>query len=384
MPSINDIVQVAGALEKSPVAVVQDRCVAVRNRNATCRKCVDACQVDAIDISANEIHLDAGLCMACGACTTVCPNEALVPLKPTDSSLSQAAAEATSALQGRALLACARIASKKLADPRLYAEVPCLARLDESLILSLVAHGAHEVAFVDGGCSSCKYRACVAAIEATVQYSNELLAAHGSEVRVQRASSFPEEVLIESAEGLFGSTRRSFFTDAADMAKETAMVAARTTIVQELGYKLPETPIGERLRVTEDGTMPRLPMPRHDVTINSMDAIGWPVAESIDTRRFGCVTINSAKCNACGMCAVFCSTGALRRNEPTNASDPLKYLEFSASECVQCGLCRDVCWKGALLLSAEVPTAQIFDFEPVTFDMSGVNRPKGKAFGRSR
>lgn len=381
MPSINDIAQMAEALEKSPVIVVNDRCVAVRNRNATCRKCVAACQVDAIDITQNEIHLEASTCMACGACTSVCPTEALVPVKPTDMALAEGAAAAAAAFDGHAVMACARISSKRLADPSKYAEVPCLARLDESVVLNLVAHGVQAVTFVDGACSTCKYRACVPAIDATALYANELLAAHGSDVRVQRASAFPDQMLVEDATGMFGSTRRAFFSEAANATKETVQVAARTTIQQELGIVPEQIAIGARLRVGEDGAMPRLGMPRHDTTINAMDAIGWPVVDVVDTRRFGSVSINLEKCNACGMCAVFCTTGALKRDEAQQPSDPLKHLEFSASECVQCGLCRDVCWKGALELSSMVPTAQIFDFEPVTFDLSGVSSKKKKLFG---
>ena len=382
MPNINEIMQVAEALEKSPVAVLRDRCVAVRNRNATCRKCVDICQVDAIDIAANEIHLDAGACMACGACTTVCPTEALAPVQPTDDALAEAVANSAAKRDSRALIACARISSKRLADPGLYAEVPCMARVDESILLDLAAHGVTEIELIDGTCATCKYRACVPAIDATVLYANELLAAQGSALRVQRASEFPSDTLVDSAEGLFGSTRRGFFSEAAGAAKETAMVAAKTTIEQELGYTAPEVSIGERLRVTQDGAMPRLEMPRHDRTINAMDAIGLPVVDSIDTRRFGSVQIDLQKCNACGMCAVFCSTGALKRDDGGSVTSELKCLEFSASECVQCGLCRDVCWKGALTLSSTVSTEQIFDFEPVVFDLKNAQRQNKNPFGK--
>ena len=381
MPSINDIAQVAEALEKSPVIVVKDRCVAVRNRNATCRKCVAVCQVDAIEVVANDIYLDASTCMACGACTSVCPTEALVSVRPTDEVLAKGVALASAASEGHAVFACARISSKRLADPSKYAEVPCLARLDESVVLNLVAHGVHAVSFVDGTCATCKYRACVPAIDATVLYANELLTAQGSDVRVQRTSAFPEEMLVEDTAGLFGSTRRGFFSEAAGAAKETAWVAARTTIQQELGIDPEEIAIGERLRVGEDGAMPRLNMPRHDTTINAMDTIGLPVADAVETRRFGSVNIKLEKCNACGMCAVFCTTGALRRDIAQKASDPLKCLEFSASECVQCGLCRDVCWKGAIELSPKVSTAQLFDFEPVAFNLSKISSKKKNPYG---
>ncbi len=380
MPSINDIAQIAESLEKSPVFVARDRCVAVRNRNALCRCCVGVCPVDAIEVRANEIKLDAGLCMACGACTSVCPTEALIPLKPTDEDLASAAAAATVALEGHTVFACARISSKHLADPSLYAEVPCLARLDESIVLSLASRGAEHVTFVDGTCETCKYGACVPVIDATMLYSNELLAAHGSATRVERASEFPDATLVENSEGLFGSTRRGFFSEAAGAAKETALAAARTTIEQEFGYVEQDEPIGTRLRVTANGAMPHLKMPRHEATINAMDAIGLPVVDEIETRRFSTVTIDLDKCNACGMCAVFCTSGALKRDEAKSSSDPLEYLEFSAADCVQCGLCHDVCWKGALSISPIVSCEQLYDFEPVTFDMKAVKKPRKKMF----
>ena len=50
------------------------------------------------------------------------------------------------------------------------------------------------------------------------------------------------------------------------------------------------------------------------------------------------------------------------------------------SRCVQCGLCVDVCWKGALTLSSKVSTAQLFDFEPVVFDLAAAKRPPKSPF----
>lgn len=383
VPNINDIVQVAEALEKSPVAVLRDRCVAVRNRNATCRRCKDACPVDAIEVMANEIHLDAGACMACGGCTVVCPTEALVSVKPLDADLSRDSAKACANNDGRAVFACARISSKHVADPERYAEVPCLARVDESMLLSLVSHGASDIALVDGTCSTCKYRDTVPLTDATVLYANELLAAHGSAVRVTRESGFPDDMLIEDAQGLFGSTRRGFLADTYGMAKETAMTAAKATIEQELGYRPDEPSIGERLRVGANGALPQLRVARHEVLINSMDAIGPAQVDTLESRRFASIEIDVDTCNACGMCAVFCPTGALKRDDADNPSAELKALEFSAADCVQCGLCADVCWKKALVMSPKVSTAQLFDFEPRVFDLASAKRLKTSPFGRA-
>lgn len=380
MPSINDIVQIAEAMEKSPVAVVPERCVSVRNRNAKCRKCIDVCQVGAIEIFANEFNLNATACMACGACTSVCPTEALVPVSPSDADLAKAAAEAAAANEGVAVFACARMAAKRAADPSLFAEVPCLARLDESLVLSLVSHGALRVIFVDGDCSSCKYGACDAVIGATIQETDVLLETHGSPVRVERMSAFPEEMLVENAQDKYGATRRGFFSEAAGAAKDTVATAARTTIERELGYSADKASVGERLRVSETGEMPQFAMPRHEVAINALDALGGPVVDSIDSRLFGTVDIDIDRCNACNMCAVFCPSGALRRDPAEKALAALKYLEFSAADCVQCGLCADVCWKKALTVSSDVSADELYDFEPRTFYMKGVRRRK-KPFG---
>ena len=43
MPNIADIIEVAEELEDKAVIPASKRCVAVRNRNASCRKCIDAC-----------------------------------------------------------------------------------------------------------------------------------------------------------------------------------------------------------------------------------------------------------------------------------------------------------------------------------------------------
>ena len=376
MPTIDDIARVAESLEKSPVIVVRDRCVAVRNRNASCRKCVHACPVGAIDVTANELTLSASTCIACGACAAACPTEALVPVAPTDGDLLRDAQSTADRNGGTAVIACARIASKRIADPQRFAEVPCLSRVDEALVVQLVAGGASSVLLVDGNCATCKHRVCVPAMEAAVLHADSLLEAHGSDVRVQRRTGFPDDMAAESTDGLYGATRRGFFSQAAGAAKETALSAAKAKLESELGYKVDEPSIGARLRVTADGTLPQLSMARHEAAINALYALGQPDGCDLKTRLFGTVDIDVGKCNACGMCAVFCPTGALSRDPADKPSDKLRYFEFSAADCVQCGLCADVCWKGALKLSATVPADELYDFEPRTFDVAKASRKR--------
>lgn len=372
---------VAEALEKSPVLVRRDNCVAVRNRNSTCRRCVSACHANAIDVCGNEVTLSASLCTACGACAAACPTEALVPVEPSNAQVLHSATAAMEASDDTALVACARISSKRLADPASYVELPCLSRFDEVTALSLAVLGAKRILLVDGDCSTCKFGECIAHADAAAEYANELLAAQGSAVRVERQTGFPEDVLVENPEGLFGTTRRGFFSEAVGAAKETAMTAARTTVAQELGLDAPEASIGERLRVTGDGTLPLVQTPRHEAAINAFYALGEPCVEAIESRLFGNVTVDATKCNSCNMCAVFCPTGAMRRGDEGGVGAPATLLEFSASSCVQCGLCVDVCWKGAVAMDSRVSLDQLFDFEPVTFNLKPEKQRSRSMFG---
>ena len=88
----------------------------------------------------------------------------------------------------------------------------------------------------------------------------------------------------------------------------------------------------------------------------------------VDLPLFGAVDIDVNKCNACGMCAVFCPTSAIKRPPSSDEfSTRLNVLEFSASDCVQCGLCQDVCWKKSITLRVPIRADELFSFEPRVF-----------------
>ena len=88
------------------------------------------------------------------------------------------------------------------------------------------------------------------------------------------------------------------------------------------------------------------------------------MAPEIDTRLFGSVRIDAQRCSVCGMCTVFCPTGALVKSEVVPEDGVGSYLEFSAADCVQCNLCADACLKKCLEVDSVVSTAELFDFEP--------------------
>ncbi len=365
MPNLVDIVEIAESLESKAVYAAADRCVAVRNRHSSCRKCVEACLADAITVKNNKLAVSAGACVACGACTTVCPTEALIPLDPLDADLAAAIAAATAACEGVAVFACARMEARHVGDPDKYAAVPCLARMEESVLLALAARGTGDIVLVDGTCKTCKYRACVPGIDATVASANTLLAAQGADVRVRRARAFPEVALSRDANKTYGAARRGFFTQAGGTAKSAAKTAAEKALVKMLGGgdKKAAT-LRDRLRMSDKGSLPQFNAERRMQVLDSMDALGQSVVPEIETRLFGSIEIDLEKCSSCLMCTVFCPTGAIRKSEEEPEEGKGDLLEFSAADCVQCNLCADACLKKCLTVSPVVSTEELFDFEP--------------------
>ena len=362
MPNLVDIVEVAEALESKAVYLASDRCVAVRNRHSSCAKCADACPTGAVFAADNVLSLDAETCVACGACTTACPTEALIPLRPLDEDLASAVVAGVANTGGTAVFACARIASKHVGDPTKYAEVPCLARMEESVLLGLAARGVRDIVLVDGTCATCRFRGNVPGIEAVVASANDLMAAQGSDIRVTRASAFPEEALLEDKRKLLGESRRGFFTSARSRAKDAAGTAAEVMVFKNDAAGAPS--LRERLRMSDAGTLPQFNPERRMRVLDAIDSLGASVAPEIDTRLFGSVRIDAQRCSVCGMCTVFCPTGALVKSEVVPEDGVGSYLEFSVADCVQCNLCADACLKKCLEVDSVVSTAELFDFEP--------------------
>ena len=372
MANLVDIAELAESLESQAIHVVEDRCVVVRNRNAKCRKCHQVCPVEALTISDNTLLLDHSACISCGACSVVCPTEALIPLRPLDKELVNSIVNATLINEGKAVFACARIAAKRLVNHNSFAEVPCLARIEESLLCGLAAQGIENIFLVDGVCSTCKYHACEQGINETVESANTLIRAMGGSSEVLRLSRFPAGLSTENVYESYGVSRRRFFSRTKGEAKMKAGKTASTILDAALQEKV--ATLQQRLGITEVGSLPRFEAIRRITTLDAMDCIGRPVVIEIDTRLWGNVHIDSDTCNACHMCTVFCPTGAL---EKVKREEGGTGIAFTPSLCVQCRTCEDICLKKCLTVSSVVPLKDLFSFEP------RVNVPSNHAEGHN-
>lgn len=390
MPTLNDIMEMAELLKSKPVICAEERCVAVRNRNATCRKCAEACVADCIEIERNELAIRSEACVNCGACVAVCPTEALTALNPLDGEIT---AETMEAWQRRcerdaadelpaALVACARAASWKTADPDLYATVPCLGRIDEALLVEMLC-GACEgsapdepnvILLVDGDCATCRYGGISPSLDKACADARALFDAFGVSAEVRRASAFPNDVLLDSGErhsALIGRERRTLVADAKRFASSAAKATAEKAIADALNQKAGEPTLRDRLKVNPHGALPTFPATRNMEVLDALCAAAeangaFQVPDvSIDTRLFGDVSIDPDTCTGCGMCAMFCPTGALRFSDAIDhPEEGMRYLEFQAADCTQCDVCADACLHKSVTVSSRVDLCEVLDFEP--------------------
>lgn len=387
MPNLNDIMEMMNALETKAIITAPTRCVAVRNRHSSCRKCADVCLADCITIDKNELEIDAGACVACGACVAVCPTQALISVDPMEEELAAAVADTTRATDGVTVIACARKAARQTGDPDKYSVVPCLARMDEMLLVELAARGIRDIHLVDGTCRTCKYRAAVPAIDDTVASARELLATVGSDAVITRSDDFPPEAKVADLHKAVGAARREFFTSTGHYAKDVAKSAAEKVVndkLRQLKLQKEEQSLREKLGVKAGaGKMPTIEASRNLAILDAMTRIGEPVEPEMFTRIFGDIQIDPEVCNGCNMCVMFCPTDALRKSLDKHPDETRAYVEFSMADCTQCNLCADACLKKCIEIIPVVGTEELFDFEPRLVEISA-SKSGNKLFNRKK
>lgn len=391
MPSLVDMVEILQRLESKSLHVDAPHCAKVRNRNASCARCADACPSGAISLHDNVIDIDAELCMSCGACAAACPTSAIRFMRPTDEELAVALGTSCEALGGHVVVVCARVAAHKEANVDVVATVPCLSRMDVAALVGACAQGAVDVTLVDRNCSTCKYRKTQAGIDETVREANQLLEAWGQEARVKRACGVPEAArATDTSQGTDGVSRRGFFTDVKSSMKGFAGTAVTVTIENELGIKKDEATLRSMLKVGDDGNLPRVAAERHDELMESLYELGEAQAgAAIETRLWGEARLESELCDNCGVCVTFCPTGALSKVFASEPEKPARkttakkkpeidHLEFRLADCVQCRLCEDACIRKAIKISSHIACEDILEFEPK--ELRGT-RPRASKFG---
>jgi len=376
------------ATSTRPFVVNATRCVKVRNRNAPCNRCADACPADAVHISKQSIAIDWETCCSCLACTLACPTQALSNINPTDEqSVSTAIhahaklaaeeeSEATDRNTSIAYLACnqAQHNHMQYLDPQRIGTIACLSQIDETLLINLAAAGARRVLIVIGNCETCSRfgncggeQAAFALARTSEKQANQVLSAYDLQIQLGITTNLPRACGITSERDYSASRRNMFGQIKGSMANAVSAAVSQRSTTDSNNAQVPS--IYEQLRVNGEGTLPVHVPARRTMLLQALRQLGTPDDVLWNVRLWGYPVVNEERCIGCGMCSTFCPTGALNiiqsdasdeeSQESTEDScyepeEPARLLTFRTDLCIKCRTCSAICIAQAIEFSEEV------------------------------
>lgn len=418
MAFLDSLINLLCSIESDKIAVHDERCVVMRNRNVECLRCVRACTSGALELAGGELAVHPEKCIGCGTCAAACPTSAIEVRTPTDAELTSALKRSIVATKGHPVIACekaVRAARKQHEDAArlqgwrgalglkskdapalneaMLVEVPCLGRVDESLIAAMAAYRSLDGTLVCAHCEGCEHEPGGMQVMGVIESAESLMSAFGSSFSVEFTDEMParltttESALAARAERAAEKAataqaaqegadspateapadpgRRAFLAGGLDTSANLAAEAVADGLGLTDDTPAPK-PMSPRYRkVNAQGTLSRFVPTRRTLLYNYLNRLGEPAADAVKNRVIGRVLIDTDACSSCRMCAVFCPTGALDRAEDGDFWG----LVHRPAACVQCRSCESLCPKGAITVDDTVPMDQFMGREAVLFSM---------------
>ena len=277
MSLINGLLALLGEIESDAIAVHEERCISVRNRNADCLRCVEACTSGALAYRAGELLVEPERCIGCGTCATACPTCAIELRNPTDAELTAQLKHSIVATKGHPVIVCEQAleaANVAADDASAACAVPCLGRMDESALVGLAAYRAFDATLACGSCETCPHAPGGALVREVVEGARNLLEAFGSSMPIDLEECVPERVLEPGGShgqaGSDGVGRRDFFRSA----KDASTRAAGAAVAEELGMVEAEPVPAAHRKVGADGTLSQFVPTRRVRLYNYLQHVG--------------------------------------------------------------------------------------------------------------
>ena len=384
------------ALQSDHVHVCQERCLLVRNRNAECLRCAQACTSGCISYNEQTkmLDIDQARCVGCGTCATACPTCALEARDPNDTELLACLQGALNASASkRVAIVCEKAG---IAQNECTVRLTCLGRIDESALIQLAAWGAREVTLTCGACNACEHKPGRTVVEEVCESANTLLGLWDGTMHVELKEVGPaaeptglpaQETRADrtATHGKIAQVDQQIQTACADKVAEhdTATrdgdrpnLSAEASDDKAAATDQVDRPL-KRLKVMADGTLPHFVPDRRERLLDALADLGEGPMDSqamARTRLWGHVVIDTDKCTSCRMCATFCPTGAIVKFD---APDGTFGIDHYAADCVKCLCCQTICRSQAIVVEDTVPANVLVNAVPERHVMHPVRVPKG-------
>lgn len=373
VPSISNMLEVILKLDGSPVTVHGERCVLVRNRNAGCLRCAEACASGCIHYDGTMVKLFPDKCIGCGTCATACPTCALEAHNPNDAHLLNCCLSASDAAGGVTCLACGQLLDQAhgLYDEEKVVRVECLGRVEESLLTSLAALRVMKIVLVRGECEACERVSGWGMAQKVCDAEIQLLRAWESVTDVLVVKKLP--AAMRAAREDHDTCRRNALRKGGRDVARMGSAMTDAAFCDAFGDSRENEHAPCPVKVMGDGTLPHFLPDRRERLLDALACMGEPRDVMLDTRLWGRVVIHADRCTSCQMCATFCPTEALSKHQNEEGAFEVRHR---SGDCVKCQCCVNICPTGALELSEEVNATDLLSgkIDCYPMDPSAVDR----------
>lgn len=323
-------------------SVTAEHCLNQRHRAVGCTRCTAGCPTFAIRLSAGRPELDPEACVACGACSNLCPTAVFNGKTPRLERIL--AANRSDRKTGALGVGCGQQeepGTTKLPVGMVAAHGRCLASLDVTDLLELSSIGKNDVWLDDSLCDECAIGSVRWVISSTATTANALLDIGGASARIHLAGETDLE----------GRKSRSV-----PVIDGTELHVTRRGLFRNLRARAAEAVAAGAAEPRDDRMLPQRIPSRRSRLLRQLEAIDGADHE-IDSGAipFADVRVDPVACSACGLCAGFCPTGALGFIADGKAFT----LSFRASTCLDCAVCAIACPEGAITYGTSLPASAV-------------------------
>lgn len=303
-----------------------------------CGTCASACPHGALHVTGSGVTADPAACTGCGACLTACRAGALtvsgLSVQAFEAAASVLVAEARrpgpGSVHGVAIV-CERSSTElPVGADWLPLEVPSLEMASGGWLLQILSAG---VGVAIAGCD------------------DDACARHGREL-----DSLCDALAGEHAHGWRRLNGRFAGWEPADSSRPVRDTAG---LALPLRFREPEATAGALSALLSRATGAAIGTPAPaaaPISLPPGTRHGRQWRFEAQSAPLGEITVDSARCSACGNCAHACPTGALTA---TYRDGPALVLSVDASQCSACGVCISSCPESALSMRRVLDSASL-------------------------
>lgn len=329
------------------------RCIRVRNKNVTCNACKGACPGNAIEVEGFKVSIQRDRCLLCGACVASCPFDVFSAHNPTAEALVELVRESAALTEGSPIVVCGHTHTDLMGTyaPHVV-RLNCLGRLDEDFYATVADMDLESITLVHGSCRECPRSASGAQARRCFQAAQASLFAWEAELNLRFTDKMPTEAYAlayggHAPKGVKSpGTVRGPGTPGLSASPHKHRPSKSGSPAEE---QTDDRSIVSKIRA-QGGALPYHPSPRPKRVFDKLCALGPAPGELPAMRFWGTPAFDASRCKQCGLCAMFCQAGAIKKIERFNYRKKKTLFAFDISPfaCTRCGCCEQVCRNEAI------------------------------------